>query len=264
MKIIHMHAYDESTGVQKEDPELYAAIFRGIKSQVDCICYPTVLQGSRRFESMQDLARRGALEWCTLDPGSCNCFVYTWSDDHIKQGYHICSEHKIHPCWFRVVAMKFRTSNIKSSARICKLAFAIYEPGFLRAGAAWQSYYPNAPIPIYRFMFSSQYLWSFPPKPYGLTAYHSLLKDEAPGMPWMVAGLDVDISPLIEDTVKAGGHVRVGLEDAPFGTRMSNKEWTEMAVKRIGEAGGILATAQEVRTDLKEMEIEYRARKARI
>ncbi|KXS09691.1 hypothetical protein M427DRAFT_63583 [Gonapodya prolifera JEL478] len=247
--IIHMHAYDAARGVQKDDPDLYAAIFRGITSQVDCICYPTVPTGARRFEAVQDLARRGALEWCTLDPGSCNwsredeisCgksgFVYIWNEDHIKHAYKMCSDHRIHP------------------------SFAIYEPGFLRAGSVWQAHHPQAPIPIYRFMLSSRYLWSFPPKPYALHAYTSLLADEAPGMPWMVAGLDVDVTPLVEETVRAGGHVRVGLEDAPLGTKMSNVEWTKVAVEKIESAGKKVATAKEVRGDLKEMEMEYRSRK---
>ncbi|KXS10598.1 hypothetical protein M427DRAFT_61959 [Gonapodya prolifera JEL478] len=244
--IIHMHAYDAAWGVQKDDPDLYAAIFRGIISQVDCICYPTVPTGARRFEAVQDLARRGALEWCTLDPGSCNyernlrqmvAEERLWNEDHIKDAYKMCFDHRIHP------------------------SFAIYEPGLLRAGSVWQAHHPQAPIPIYRFMLSSRYLWSFPPKPYALHAYTSLLADEAPGMPWMVAGLDVDVTPLVEETVNAGGHVRVGLEDAPMGTKMSNVEWTKVAVEKIQNAGKKLATAKEVRADLKEMEMEYRSRK---
>ena len=99
-------------------------------------------------------------------------------------------------------------------------------------------------------MFSEGYTFSFPPKAYGLDAYLALLEDVAPGAPWMVAGLMVDIHPLIELAVARGGQVRVGLEDAPRLTERGNLWWVEDAVKRIEAAGGKLATADDVRRDL--------------
>ena len=51
----------------------------------------------------------------------------------------------------------------------------------------------------------------------------------------MVAGLGVDIRPLIPDALKRGGMVRVGLEDAPLGTEMSNVDWVREA-RRLMEA----------------------------
>ena len=50
--IIHVHAYDESTGHQKDDPETYARIIEGIRSKVDAIVYPTVpAAGLNRVDS---------------------------------------------------------------------------------------------------------------------------------------------------------------------------------------------------------------------
>jgi uncharacterized protein (DUF849 family) len=37
---------------------------------------------------------------------------------------------------------------------------------------------------------------------------------EHPGAPWMVAGLDVELGPLVDAAVERGGYVRVGFEDA--------------------------------------------------
>lgn len=51
-------------------------------------------------------------------------------------------------------------------------------------------------------------LWlrmGFSPKGCALDAYLTLLAEEAPAAPWMIAGLDVDILPLIEMTVARGG-----------------------------------------------------------
>jgi len=128
-------------------------------------------------------------------------------------------------------------------------SYAIYEPGFARLGATlhWRE---SCPAPVYRFMFSSGYTFSFPPEDYALTAYLKLLDQVAPGAKWMVAGLQVDVLPMIARAVAEGGHVRVGLEDAPWGSQKSNVEWVREAAKRIENAGSTLATAQEVRAAL--------------
>jgi uncharacterized protein (DUF849 family) len=125
-------------------------------------------------------------------------------------------------------------------------AYAIYEPAFLRLGAAlhWRESCPN---PIYRFMFSSGFTFGFPPEDYGLTAYLKLLDQVAPGAQWMIGGLDVDVTPMIPRAIMEGGHVRVGLEDAPLGSDRTNLQWVEEAARIITNSGGTLATAAEVR-----------------
>jgi 3-keto-5-aminohexanoate cleavage enzyme len=131
-------------------------------------------------------------------------------------------------------------------------SYAIYEPGFARLGAAMAERFPIMPTPIYRLMFSEGYTFSFPPKQYGLDAYLALLDDVAPNAPWMISGLMVDIHPLIEPAVERGGHVRVGLEDAPRLSERGNLWWVEDAVKRIRLAGSEPATVVEIRASLKE------------
>ena len=66
----------------------------------------------------------------------------------------------------------------------------------------------------------------------------------------MIAGLAVDIRPLIPAAVAQGGHVRVGLEDAPLGTDVPNVMWVEQAAAAIENAGARLATATEIRRTL--------------
>jgi uncharacterized protein (DUF849 family) len=128
-------------------------------------------------------------------------------------------------------------------------AYAVYEPGFTRAGAALARA-AGAKVPIYRLMFSETFAFGFPPKPYGLEAHLALLAEEAPGAPWMIAGLGVDIRPLIPLAVKRGGHVRVGLEDAPFGTGTTNRALVEEAAALIRAAGGEPASVGEMRAAL--------------
>lgn len=230
--IVHVHAYDEASGKQRDDADLYARIIEGIRAQVDCIVYPTIpFVGQHtaltRFAAIEGLAKRGLLEWAVIDPGSVNLdeFIYANPYDHIQHGLALAALHRFHP------------------------GYAIYEPGFLRLGAKLARD-ANVPQPIYRFMFSQGIAFGFPPAEYALDAYLQLLADEAPGSPWMVAGLSVDTVPLAGAAAARGGHVRVGLEDAPLGSTRSNLEWVREARRAIEGAGGQLASAGEVRRAL--------------
>lgn len=246
--IIHLHAYDTDTGQQRDDAELYAAIIHGIRSRVDAIVYPTVpflpdadgaapLAPAERFAHLDTLGRAGLLEWAAIDPGSCNItrwdqiqsdahgFVYQNSEAHIRHALGLAQRHGFHP------------------------SYAIYEPGFLRLGAAlaWRE---GAPLPVYRFMFTSDYSFGFPPEDFAMTAYLHLLDRLAPGAPWMVAGLGVDVLPLIPRAVMEGGHVRVGLEDLPLGSSARNVELVQAAVQRVRNMGAQPAAAADVRAAL--------------
>lgn len=245
--IIHVHAYDPATGRQNDDWRTYARIIEGIRARVDAIVYPTIpLAGSdyaganaqQRFAHTAELARRGLLEWTVCDPGSCNFarfdemddaasgFVYQNPMTDIREGLRISREHGLHP------------------------GYAIYEPGFTRLGAALAAANPGLPQPVYRFMFSDEFAWGFPVRTAYLDTHLALLAECAPGAPWMVAGLGVDIRPLIAPAVARGGHVRVGLEDAPWRTDMGNRAWVEEAAKAIRAAGGEPAAPREVRAAL--------------
>lgn len=248
--IIHIHAYDPATGRQKDDWRIYARIIEAIRGKRDVIVYPTLpLAGSAdakaamspeaRFAAVEELARRGLLEWTVVDPGSASFarmveleggaregFLYDNPESHTRHGLGLCARHGVHP------------------------GYAIYEPGFLRAGAALARNL-KAPRPIHRFMFSDGFGFGFPPRAYALQAYLSLLAECDPGAPWMVAGLDVDVSGLIPLLVEWGGHLRTGLEDAPFGERRGNAALVEDAVRAVRAAGGEPASAADIRAALK-------------
>jgi uncharacterized protein (DUF849 family) len=109
-------------------------------------------------------------------------------------------------------------------------------------------------MPVYRLMFSDAFAWGFPPRPYALDAHLALIAECAPGAPVMVAGLGVDIRPLIGPAVERGVHVRVGREDAPFGDERSNAAWVEEAVRLVRRAGAEPATAAEVRAETRRID----------
>jgi uncharacterized protein (DUF849 family) len=248
--IIHVHAYDGG-GPQTFDWQVYARIIEGIRAKVDVPVYPSIPsagigigplpdEAAQRFAHVEALAARGLLEFAVIDPGSVNFTelkigpqtpaapTYLNPEAHVRHALAFAKRYNFHP------------------------AYAIYEPGFTRAGAALARA-AGAKTPIYRFMFSDTFAYGFPPKPYGLDAHLALLGEEAPGAPWMIAGLGVDIRPLIPQAVQRGGHVRVGLEDAPFGTAASNVALVEEAAGLIRAAGGEPATVAEMRTALAAM-----------
>jgi len=245
--VIHVHAYDEASGRQDDRWETYARIIEGVRARADVIVYPTIpLAGSdyagdgaaSRFAHTQELARRGLIEWTVCDPGSVNFlrfdeivagdegFVYQNGGADIREGLRLSQAHRLHP------------------------GYAVYEPGFTRLGHALARQFPGLPTPIYRFMFSDEFAWGFPPRADYLDAHLALLRQLAPEAPWMVAGLGVDIRPLIAPAVARGGHVRVGLEDAPRGSRLGNRQWVEEAARAIRAAGAVPATAGDVRAAL--------------
>jgi uncharacterized protein (DUF849 family) len=247
--IIHLHAYDPATGRQTADVDTYARIIEGIRSRVDVIVYPTVELGtpdaagltgvgSWRYATLEALARRGLLEWAVVDPGSTTLsnlrpqapgamnLVYLNPPSDIRAGLQLAAAFGFHP------------------------SYAIYEPGFVRLGAALAAEQVGLKSPIYRFMFSEGLSFGFPPRRYALDAYLELLRECAPAAPWMIAGLEVDVLPLIPHGVGCGGHVRVGLEDAPLGCTRTNVDLTSSAATAILQAGGTLASAAEVRRQL--------------
>ena len=251
--IIHVHPYDEETGRQRDDWQIYARIIEGIRAKSDALVYPTyphsAFDGPRageggftiadRFHAVEELAKRGLIDFCTCDPGSTNIvayddvaagregFVYDNPESHITYGLDLAERHGLPPNG------------------------AIYEPGFLRLGSAHLKRHPGVPTPVWRLMFSNHFCFGFPPEPWALDAYARLLQREAPDAHWMIAGLNVDSLPLFAQAMDLGGHVRVGLEDAPLGSERTNLEWTRAGMAAIRATGREPATPAEVRAALR-------------
>jgi len=235
--IIHVHAFDPS-GKPTEDADIYTRIIEGIRAHCDAIVYPTIaIKGTaqERCEPLRILGERGLLEVAVVDPGSVNIthisqiesgrggLLYANPDDHIKMGLELAERHHWRP------------------------AYAIYEPGFARIGAAWAKKYSNVKTPVYRLMFSNNLMFGMPPTRRNLEFYADHLAATAPGAPWMISGLDADIEDIMEPSLTMGAHIRVGLEDAPFGCERSNVELVTAAVQKAEASGRKLATPTDVR-----------------
>ena len=244
--VVHAHTLDPDTGQQNSSLETGVAFIEGIQSQVEAIVYPTCVElplpndWQQRYATMIGLAERGLLEWGVIDPGSVNIAfanptappifgedgIYANQNGALELGMQLAAQHKFHP------------------------AYACYEPGFVRNGAMLHAKFPAAPVPIYRVMLSTDLAFGFPPEQWALEAYARHIAQVAPGAPWMLAGLAVDVLPLIPRVIELGGHVRVGLEDARFPNPQSNLQLVEAAVDAVQKAGSEPATAAEIRVEL--------------
>ncbi len=235
--IVHVHAYDDS-GQGVEDADTYSRIIEGIREQVDVIVYPTLsLFGDieQRFAPVQTLIERGLLECGVIDPGSVNIthtsqiankqdgIVYANPDSHIRYGLELAEQHQWRP------------------------AYAIYEPGFARLGAALAAPFSKLLKPVYRIMLSDNLLFGMPPSERAVRFYAEFLHELVPDSPWMLSGLDADVSAVTPLALELGAHLRVGLEDAPFGCQQSNIELVEAALDQIAKQSRPLATVQDVR-----------------
>jgi uncharacterized protein (DUF849 family) len=229
--------YDDD-GKPFENADRYSQIIEGIRDQCDAIIYPTLGLGvelHERLEPIKVLAQRGLLEWGVVDPGSVNIthisqiaakadgFLYANSDADIRALLALAASDNWRP------------------------AYAIYEPGFARLGKAMADSIEGLRSPIYRVMFSDGLLFGMEPSVAAVQFYAQHLANVAPDAQWMISGLDADIQGIMPLAIELGAHIRVGLEDAPFGCSQSNLEMVEQAANTIINSGKSLATAQEVR-----------------
>jgi uncharacterized protein (DUF849 family) len=244
--IVHAHTLDPVSGRQNTDPDNCQAFIAGIQRQVDAIVYPTAVglpmpeDAALRCATTDELTRRGALEWGVLDPGSCN-FSTRESAANL-----FGSDGDVYINGPRVL----RASAERAAHNGWRPAYACYEPGFIREGAKLYRDIRSLKTPVFRFMLSSGFTFCFPPRDWAVEALARLMAEEAPGAPWMVAGLHVDLIPQIPAIVALGGHVRVGLEDAPFHCQRRNVELVAEAVAAIRAAGAEPASAADVRASL--------------
>ncbi len=246
--IIHFHPYN-GTNIQSDEYPVYKAILERLRAGTDAILYgtlthigtkyaPSAEDVAMRFEPIRRIAMEGLVDWIVCDPASVNLTekrsiarnetgrVYLNPDSHFREGLKIAQAHSVNP------------------------SVAVFEPGFLRMAGAWINRVSGIPPAVYRFMFSDDYAFGFPPKEYALRAYLELLRDEVGEVPWMAAGLGHDVTGLIPHVVECGGGVRVGLEDAPLAASLRNIEWVEKAREIIERQGFEVATPDDVRRSM--------------
>ena len=246
--IINVTAFDEKTGGVSNDPDDYSKIIEGIRTKVDAIVYPHALafkanpsspkeNSSPSIELTEKLCQRGHLEWISVNPGSTNIAHYDELRADTVGVTRINLEADV------------RTALKLAKAEKLHPTFEIFGPGSIRMGASlnWRE---DSPVAVYRLVFSSGFALGFPPEDYGLTAYLNLLDQVAPGAPWMISGMDAEVASMIPRAVLEGGHVRVGLGDAPFGSELSNLDIVTNSCREIENSGGTVGSGEDIRNAL--------------
>ena len=224
--------------------ENYAETFRAVLAErPDAVLYPTMSGGddiSERYDHHRILAEEGLIRGGCLDPGSVNMasfgpdglptatdFVYTNSPNDIRYMFALCAENRLGP------------------------SLAIYEPGFMRMT---MGYYRGGTLPagsLAKFYFSGDdgYFgtgsptFSAPPIPEALELYLAMRGDA--DLPWAVTllgGAIVD-TPVARMALERGGHIRVGLEDSPFGE--SNVALVDQVAQLAADVGRDVATCAQ-------------------
>ncbi|WP_063893312.1 3-keto-5-aminohexanoate cleavage protein [Sinorhizobium sp. Sb3] len=241
--VVHFHAYDVGTGDQTTQLAVIEEIIAGIRAETDALIYPAIRymsnseaiqadSGKRRYDHFAALGQRRKLDWLIVDPGSTNLVRYTDGllDDAvvdintpaaIRHGLEVAAECGLNP------------------------TMAIYDPGYLRLAHHLVGQNPRLKKPMYRFMFSEQLTFGFPPRTYALRAYMELYRELGISAPWMVAGLGTNVLPLVPEVVRRGGHVRAGLEDFELGSETGNVALVEATARAIEAAGGTVASTKE-------------------
>jgi uncharacterized protein (DUF849 family) len=219
--------------------EAYEAI---VGPRPDAVLYPTIGQGetiAERYGHHDVLAERGVIRCGLLDPGSVNLgaigsdglpvgldFVYVNSPSDIRYEIEACRRLELGP------------------------SVAVFEPGFLRVIAACRRAGALPRGTLVKLYFSEagyiaegEPMYGPPPIPEALTMYLAML--EGLELPWAIAVLGGSVldSPILEPALRAGGHLRVGLEDQPDAS--SNLAEVERARELCHRLGRPLASCAE-------------------
>jgi uncharacterized protein (DUF849 family) len=119
-----------------------------------------------------------------------------------------------------------------------------FEPGFLRTALILADM-GVAPAPLVaRFYFSRAF--GLPPSEASLAAYRAMAA-ETP-CEWFGCCIDEDVRPHLAMFARAGGHVRVGLEDFAYAAdQASNAQLAALAAQAAKAAGRSVATPAEAR-----------------
>ena len=210
LSFLHFHAREPNFGEMRwNEPDLYKAgilKMRALGVPTDLPWYPTYLTLSPEYQKHVVALGKDPevqLQMAAIDMGSGNLSDYdatnkvlfrphqtkAWSHDFHRQFFEICRELDQKPY------------------------LGIYEPGHLRSAAVYLDMGWIKPPLVLKFFFSEQGPYGMPPTPQCVEMYAEMLEMIFPGVPleWFVMAYGHSIWDLVPETIRLGGHVRVGL-----------------------------------------------------
>jgi 3-keto-5-aminohexanoate cleavage enzyme len=226
--IVHNHNDEPNFGEPStHSPDPYEAAWREIwQTHPGLLMHPTTSAErsagiEQRFAHIDELHRRGALTMSTADAG---CFSPALELPEGPMGLPVLGNSAPEVGW---IFGWCREADVP-------VHVSIFEPGSLRLALA---HHRAGSLPrrtkLQLYFGGPQALFGLPPTQTSLDAYAAMLADA--GLPWMVGVLWGDVlgSGLAEAALRAGGHLRVGLEDYAGPEQPTNEE----LVTRAAELG---------------------------
>lgn len=249
--ILHFHARDPATGdLLHPGTEVYRAIMRGIRARnPDVILYPTYGLSptpEERFSHLAALADdpETRLDFATIDPGAVNYADYDPAAREIGWDFVLSVTHTEIRHFFALA----REKGIRYS-------FTVRERGHVRHVLAYRDMgLVDDPL-FLKVTMSEKHLWGSPPSIEGIRVLtEGMIPPDVPYR-WMLfieGGAHNDFD-LCRHAVSTGGHVRIGVGDAPAfcGQALTNAEQVERIVALARGAGRAVATPAETRGMLK-------------
>jgi uncharacterized protein (DUF849 family) len=239
--IVHHHNSGEGLFQGRHRSEPYSEAWRAIRARhPDAILYPTMGGGSsyttieERYAHVRELVERGELGMSLIDPGSLS--IGPVDADGLPAAIDLVYQNTF--------------ADVRYMADYCRaqrlpVHISIYEPGFLRVALAYhRAGYFTAGVKIQLYFGGGALPFGLPPTVAGLQAYLAML--DGTGLPWMVGVMGGDVmTPLAAETIRRGGHLRVGLEDYAGDRRPRNEELVAEIAALAASLGRQLATPRE-------------------
>jgi uncharacterized protein (DUF849 family) len=244
--IVHFHARDPETGANRmDDFGAYREAMLDVRSRgCDVLMYPTYppyeTDVERRFAHVLALADdpEVAMEIGPLDMGSFN-LIQTVDGQFTETSYM--------PLEYSVYANPFghlRHMLDEYARRRMIPSLAAFEPGHLRTSAAFLHNRPAGPVPTVKFFLSGQWLHGPLPDREGVRSYRHMV--EGLGLSGVVEWFCVPyaltspetVDILLEETIGAGGHVRVGIGDNPLASAGRDNATLVRSAVEVGRRQG--------------------------
>ena len=245
--ILHYHARDPETGAPSGELALYAEIARRVRAACNLILTPT-LGATTIPDSLERVAHIPALaadpdtrpDIAPVDLATLNIDPYR-SDG----GFAVENLIYLNPIeGIRAQAKVISEAGVKVEAALwnvgsARLLEALFELGDLQTPLLGQ------------LALSDLLLCCHPASEAGLDALLTFLPRRA-DLHWMVLHAGGNLLPLIPAIVARGGHLALGLGDAPFRElgKPTNAEVIREAVRAVRAAGAEVATPEEARARL--------------
>ena len=209
--VFHWHGRNPHTGEPQNDVELYLDVITGVREQTDLLIHPTL-----GYISQEDVGERVKhvlavngdprlkVELAPVDFGSLNVDFWNPQTKRFETTDRVYKNSRAN---LENVLEVFKANDVFVTA-VC------WDLGQVRTARCFQEMGLLQRAPLWEFVFSGETMPSgTPSEPHALQA---LVAAIPAGEPWLVLSWNGDVLPVAAWAITLGGHVAIGLGDAPY------------------------------------------------